>query len=96
MCLWWGIPSPSDFPLAKPGGGAYYDDTQNDNFLIDAFIAKFLGSNLSLVWSTYFGGSDRDFATSVAVDGSGNVFVVGYTMSLSGFPLEDPGWGGVL
>jgi hypothetical protein len=84
--------SPSNFPLADPGGGAYYDDTYNGG-TSDAFIAKFLGSNLSLVWSTYFGGSDWDAATGVAVDGSGDVFVVGWTLSTAGFPLEDPGGG---
>jgi len=78
------------FPLADPGGGAYFDDTYNGGW--DAFIAKFSGSNLGLVWSTYFGGNEWDAATSVAVDGSGNVFVVGYTSS-SGFPLADPGGG---
>jgi len=83
--------SSSGFPLANPpGGGAYYQNTNNGGS--DAFIAKFLGSNLSLVWSTYFGGSGREEATSVAVDGSGNVFVVGYTSS-SGFPLANPGGG---
>jgi hypothetical protein len=70
--------STSGFPLANPGGGAYYDNTHNGGFY-DAFIAKFSGSNLSLVWSTYFGGSSDDEASSVAVDGSGNVFVVGQT-----------------
>jgi hypothetical protein len=84
--------STSGFPLANPGGGAYYDDTYNGGFY-DAFIAKFSGSNLSLVWSTYFGGNERDKATSVAVDRSGNVFVVGWTESTSGFPLADPGGG---
>jgi hypothetical protein len=84
--------SASGFPLANPGGGAYYDDTYNGGFY-DAFIAKFSGSNLSLVWSTYFGGNDRDEATSVAVDRNGNVFVVGWTESTSGFPLADPGGG---
>jgi hypothetical protein len=81
MCLWWGGPtSTSGFPLANPpGGGAYYDDTY-DGGIYDAFIAKFSGSNLSLVWSTYFGGMIMDWATSVAVDGSGNVFVVGRTL----------------
>jgi hypothetical protein len=83
--------SASGFPLANPGGGAYYDNTHNG--YSDAFIAKFLGSNLSLVWSTYFGGDDADGAHSVAVDGSGNVFVVGETGSASGFPLVDPGGG---
>jgi hypothetical protein len=85
--------STSGFPLANPpGGGAYYDNTYNGGGY-DAFIAKFSGSNLSLVWSTYFGGNDIDEATSVAVDGSGNVFVVGSTWSTSDFPLANPGGG---
>jgi hypothetical protein len=82
--------SNSNFPLVNPPGGvAYYDGTLGGSS--DAFIAKFLGSDLRLVWSTYFGGSNNDHANSVAVDGSGNVFVVGYTSSTAGFPLEDPG-----
>jgi hypothetical protein len=84
--------STSDFPLEDPGGGAYFDSTHNGGFS-DAFIAKFSGSNLSLSWSTYFGGDDVDWATSVAVDGSGNVFVVGLTASTSGFPPANPGGG---
>jgi hypothetical protein len=93
MCLWWGVTgSTSGFPLANPGGGAYFDNTYNGG-TYDAFIAKFSGSNLSLVWSTYFGGSDVDGAYSVAVDGGGNVFVVGHTYSSSGFPLANPGGG---
>jgi len=85
--------STSNFPLINPpGGAAYYDDTHNGGD--DAFIAKFSGSNLSLVWSTYFGGNNSDVATSVAVDGSGNVFVVGWTGSTSNFPLINPPGGG--
>jgi hypothetical protein len=87
-----GETSSSDFPLVDPGGGAYFDNTYNGGDY-DAFIAKFSGSNLSLLWSTYFGGDDEDVATSVAVDGSGNVFMVGYTQSTSGFPLANPGGG---
>jgi len=86
--------STSGFPLVDPGGGAYFDNTYNGGAPWgDAFIAKFLGSNLSLVWSTYFGGNDDDVARSVAVDRNGNVFVVGWTASTSGFPLVDPGGG---
>ena len=81
----------SGFPLANPGGGGYYDVTHNGGR--DVFIAKFSGSNLSLLWSTYFGGNRDDRAPSVAVDGSGNVFVVGFTASPFGFPLADPGGG---
>jgi len=84
--------SSSGFPLANPGGGAYLDNTHNGGYY-DAFIAKFSGSNLSLLWSTYFGGSSEDYAYDVAVDGSGNVFVVGETWSSSGFPLVNPGGG---
>jgi len=80
--------SASNFPLAN--GGVYFDNTYDGG---EAFIAKFSGSNLSLVWSTYFGGDGDDYASSVAVDGSGNVFVVGYTTSTSRFPLWDPGGG---
>jgi hypothetical protein len=49
-----GTNSTSDFPLEDPGGGAYY--VRNNGGRYDAFMAKFLGSNLRLVWSTYFGG----------------------------------------
>jgi hypothetical protein len=84
--------SNSGFPLVNPGGVAYFDNTYNGGYS-DVFIAKFSGSNLSLVWSTYFGASSYvESATSVAVDGSGNVFVLGYTYG-SGFPLADPGGG---
>jgi hypothetical protein len=87
-------PSTAGFPLENPGGGAYFDDTHNG--IADVFIAKFSGSSLRLVWSTYFGGTDWEEATSVAVDGSGNVFVGGRTRSPAGFPLEDPGGGRIL
>jgi hypothetical protein len=87
-----GTSSTSGFPLWNPGGGAYYQGTHNGGFY-DAFIAQFSGSNLSRLWCTYFGGSGFDLATSVAVGGSGNVFVVGRTTSTSGFPLWNPGGG---
>jgi hypothetical protein len=85
--------SRADFPLEDPGGVAYYHETHNGGSW-DAFIAKFLGSDLGLEWSTYFGGNDEDWAQSVAVDGSGNVFVVGYATSTIGFPLGGPTGGG--
>jgi uncharacterized repeat protein (TIGR01451 family) len=51
----------------------------------DAFVAK-LNPNVSngsqLLWSTYFGGSQNDSSTGVAVDnGAANVFIVGTTNS---------------
>ena len=50
----------------------------------DAFVTKFSPSG-TFVWSTHLGGSDFDSARAVAVDGGGNVYVIGATGSLD-FP----------
>jgi uncharacterized protein (TIGR03437 family) len=42
----------------------------------DAFIARF-SVNGARVWSTFLGGSARDIAEAIAVDGAGNVVVAG-------------------
>ncbi len=70
------------FPLASAfqstyGGGTY-----------DAFAAKVNSAGSGLVYSTYLGGSDNDTAGGVAVDGSGNAYVVGATAGL--FPTASP------
>ena len=51
----------------------------------DAWVAK-LGPDGNLIWSTYLGGILDDWATGLAVDASGNVWVTGYTRSPD-FPL---------
>ncbi len=43
----------------------------------DFYVAKFLADG-SLVWSKDFGGPGADKSIGVALDGSGNVFIVGY------------------
>ena len=72
----------SDFP-AK---GTYQPINTGQD---DAFVTKLSGSGKSLVYSTYFGGSDNDYGYSLAVDSSGNSYVTGYTYS-SDFPLLNP------
>ena len=42
-------------------------------------------SRLSLVWSTYLGGSGSDYAHAVALDASGNIYVAGDTRSTDFF-----------
>lgn len=43
----------------------------------DGFVAKFNSSGTQLMASTYLGGNDDDFAAALALDSSGNVYVVG-------------------
>ncbi len=49
----------------------------------DVFLAKFNG-NGTQQWGTYFGGPSDDEGYGVAVDGSGNVYITGYTGSATG------------
>jgi hypothetical protein len=47
----------------------------------DVFVTKLNASGSGLVYSTYLGGSDADWGCGIAVDGSGNAYVTGYTES---------------
>jgi hypothetical protein len=51
----------------------------------DLFVAKINPGGSALIFSTYLGGSGQDRGSGIAVDGSGNVYVVGGTVS-SNFP----------
>ena len=53
----------------------------------DAFAAK-LNSSGGLTWNTFLGGSGSDEGDGVAVDGSGNVYVTGYSTATWGSPLR--------
>jgi hypothetical protein len=55
------------------------DLTYNGNY--EAFVAKIDPSGASLLYAGYIGGTDRDEALSVAVDGAGNAYVSGFTSS---------------
>jgi hypothetical protein len=55
----------------------------------DAFVAKLNASGSALVYSTYLGGTARDHGRSIAVDGTGNAYVTGYTASVN-FPTANP------
>jgi hypothetical protein len=54
----------------------------------DAFAAR-LDSSGNLIWNTFLGGGEADYSTGLAVDGSGNVYVVGYSYNMSwGSPVR--------
>jgi hypothetical protein len=72
--------SSADFPTT-PGA---YDRTYNGG-AYDAMVAKLSRSGSTLMWSTLLGGSGDDGGFSLTVDGSGNVALVGNTLS-SDFP----------
>ncbi len=73
-----GVTYSADFPSA---GG--FDTTLGGPF--DAFVTKVSGTGARL-WSSLLGGGSLDFGRGVAVDGSGNAVITGYTNSPDDFP----------
>jgi len=55
----------------------------------DAFVTKFSSSG-ALIWSTFVGGTNFDYANGIAVDEFGNSYIAGVTYSTS-FPGVPPG-----
>jgi len=53
----------------------------------DVFAAK-LDSSGSLTWNTFLGSSGYDSGYAIAVDGSGNVYVAGYSSATWGSPVR--------
>ncbi len=82
-----GFTSSIDFPIA----GKAFDTRYNGDE--DAFVVRIQWRNdktvprMALLASTFLGGKSLDIAKAVAVDGSGRVFVAGYTTSMP-FPMR--------
>ena len=81
----------TDFPVsagAFQGGyaGAPGVCNQGDAFCSDAFVTKINASGSAILYSTYLGGTDSDYAYGLAVDASGNAYVTGLTNSKD-FPV---------
>ncbi len=75
-----GYTASSNFPVTA---GAYWTSYT----ATDVFVTKFNPAGSALVYSTLMPGNSTDIAYGIAVDGSGQASVVGYTNSSSGFPL---------
>ncbi|MCX7745177.1 MAG: SBBP repeat-containing protein [Flavobacteriales bacterium] len=56
-----------------------FQNSNSGNY--DVFVTKLNSDGTSLVFSTYIGGSDDDFGTSIALDANGNTYITGSTTS---------------
>ena len=77
-----GMTRSSNFPTANP-----LQPTLSGTR--DAFVTKLSPAGSALVYSTYLGGSSTDGGSGIAVDASGNAYLVGDTDSLD-FPTVNP------
>jgi hypothetical protein len=77
-----GSTSSANFPTVSPLQAANAGS-------MDAFVAKLNAAGSALVYSTYLGGSSNDSGQGIAVDGSGNALVTGFTLSTD-FPTASP------
>ena len=84
-----GATDSTDFPLQNALQGALGGSK-------DGFVTKINAAGSALVYSTYLGGNgDEESITRIAVDGSGNAYVTGYTDSTD-FPTENAYQSGLL
>jgi uncharacterized protein (TIGR03437 family) len=75
-----GVTNSTRFPTTQKA-------QQNPGGDSDAFIAKFSAAG-QLVWMSYLGGFKNEIGRSIAVDQTGNAYVVGYTES-DNFPIKN-------
>lgn len=69
-----------------PSGSAYLQNTLNGSF--DAFIIK-LNSTGVRTWATFFGGDGSESGSSLALDLSNNLYLVGAAGSPVNFPFQN-------
>ena len=55
----------------------------------DAFLSKLSIDGTTLLYSTYIGGSQSEFADAITLDSSANIYLAGYTISAN-FPTKNP------
>jgi len=77
-----------------PTTAGAYQTKSLGGLLSDAFVSRIndSGSTAKLVYSTLLSGSAVDVGKDIAVDGSGNIYVVGTTSSPNLIPSDVPGY----
>jgi hypothetical protein len=81
-----GTTTSLDFPVTP--NAVFPDHGTCTGQCYDAFVAKISTTGAGLEYATYLGGGGDDFAYAIAVDASGNAYVVGSTNSTD-FPTTD-------
>jgi uncharacterized repeat protein (TIGR01451 family) len=75
-------PPTSDFPTLNAFEPFFNQgSTNSDAGSYDGFVTKLNASGSGLIFSTYLGGEDDDFATGIALDASGKIYVAGQSAS---------------
>ncbi|MBI5375843.1 MAG: SBBP repeat-containing protein [Candidatus Schekmanbacteria bacterium] len=76
------------------GGETFSYDLPVTNYLsnpfpmsTNAFVSKFDTTGATLLYSTFFGGSWEQTVNDIAIDGGGNIYIVGSTYSYVDFPV---------
>jgi hypothetical protein len=92
-----GITFSTDFPVTA---NAYQSNMGNASgtgnpYAGNAYLSKLSADGQSLLYSTYLGGDDFDWPQGVAVDGSQNAYLTGYTTAAS-FPTTSNAYQGAL
>ena len=86
-----------DIALSNDGSTCVTGETRSTNFplvssiynvqgQIDAYVTKFNTNGTALAFSTYLGGSNRDYGYGIAVDSNDSIYITGETLS-NDFPV---------
>jgi PKD repeat protein len=79
-----GYTESTDFPTLNPIQGGL---NLNQCFCEDTFVTKLSPDALTVLYSTYLGGSFEDYGQSIALDGDDNIYITGRTQS-DDFPTQ--------
>lgn len=81
-----GITGSPDYPLVNPFQANFTGGTEEN---ADCFISKISEDGQTLLFSTYFGGTDSDWMYGLSIDSNDRIAVTGATESID-FPLLNP------
>jgi len=70
-----GWTASNDWPATS---GAYCETNEGLN---DIFVAKIASNGTSLLYATYIGGTNGEWARGIAVDSNGSAYIAGYSLS---------------